>query len=178
MEQTIKLRCANCNKEFEKLDKEYRRQIKKGNNRFFCTRSCTAIKVNSEIQRIGNPQFLIPNNKKDEYTPFRWFILRSQYRGKRSSYGCDITVEYLKNLWEEQGGICSFTGWNLILPKSTSGWENSSPSNASVDRIDNSKGYMQGNVRFISIMANLARQIFTDEQLKEFCKAVTSYQRS
>lgn len=178
MEQIITLKCANCNTDFEKVAREYRRQIKKGNDRFFCTSSCAATKINSEIQRTGNSQFLIADNRRDEHTPFRWFVLRAQYRGKRKKYGSDITIEYLKKLWEEQKGICPFTGWNLILPKDTNGWENSNPINASLDRIDNSIGYMQGNVRFISVMANLARQSFTDDQLIDFCKTVTSYQRS
>lgn len=174
MEANIKLSCANCGTEFEKVAREYRRQVKKGHTRFFCTSSCAAIKINSEIERSGNPQFLVADNRRDEYTPFRWYVLRGQYRGKRKrKYGCDLTVEYLKQLWEEQKGICPITGWHLVLAKSTNKpWETSCPNNASIDRIDNSKGYMQGNVRFIAFMANLARQSFTDERLIDFCKAV------
>jgi len=175
MEKTIKLNCVNCNKEFEKVAKEYRRQIKKGNARFFCTGSCAATKINSEIPRIGNPQFLIADNRKDEYTPFRWFVLRGEYRNKKKGYGCDITPEYLKELWEKQQGTCPLTGWNLILPIDTRiGFSEKSIKNASLDRIDNSIGYMQGNVRFVAVMANLARQDFTDEQVIEFCKAVAN----
>lgn len=51
-------------------------------------------------------------------------------------------------------------------------WSVPSPWNASLDRIDNAKGYIQGNVRFITVMANLARSTFTDEQVLEFCHAV------
>lgn len=175
MEKTITLNCSNCNKEFEKEAKEYRRRIKKGNNRFFCTSSCAAVKINTEIVRVGNPQFLFADNRRDEYTPFRWFVLRAQYRGKRKKkYGSDVTVEYLKELWEKQKGICPFTGWKLSLPQDASKWDEKSTQNASLDRIDNSIGYMKDNVRFISVMANLARQDFTDEQVIEFCKAVVN----
>lgn len=173
MEPAIKISCANCNKDFDKVAREYRRQIKNGNTRFFCSSSCAAIKNNSEIERKGNPQFLIANNRKDEYTPFRWFVLRAQYRDRKKKYGCDLTVEYLKQLWEEQNGICPLTGWHLVLPKNTSkAWEIHSPDNASVDRIDCSKGYMEGNVRFIAFMANIARATFSDEQLIDFCRSV------
>jgi hypothetical protein len=45
--------------------------------------------------------------------------LRDKHRDKKKNYGCDITAEYLKQLWENQKGICPFTGWGLILPKDT-----------------------------------------------------------
>jgi hypothetical protein len=45
---------------------------------------------------------------------------------------------------------------------------------ASLDRIDNSKPYVQGNVRFISLMANYAKNDMTDAELVGFCKAVAS----
>jgi len=36
------------------------------------------------------------------------------------------------------------------------------------------KGYIKGNVRFVSLMANYCRNEFTDEDVKLFCEAVTS----
>ncbi len=174
MEAKIKVNCVNCDKEIEKEAREYRRQIKKGNTRFFCNNSCAAIKIKSEIERRGNPEYLLGHagNRRDEFTPFRWFVLRAQYRDRRKKYGCNLTVQYLKQLWEQQKGICSLSGWQLILPKDSDGWKEYLPTNASLDRIDNNLGYIEGNVRFISVMANIARQSFTDEQLIEFCKAV------
>lgn len=173
MENKIRINCSNCGKEFEKSAKEHRRQIKQGNTRFFCTSSCAAIKNNSEIKRKGNPEFLISSNRLDEFSPFRKFVSKAKYRDSMKNYGCDITIEYLKDLWEEQNGICPFTGWFLILPKDSNlGFEQTNPANASLDRIDNDKGYVRGNVRFVAFIANIARQNFTDDQLKDFCKAV------
>jgi hypothetical protein len=104
--------------------------------------------------------------------------LRGEYRSKHKKYDCNLTVQYLKQLWEKQKGICPFTGQELILPKNTTKpWEQALPMNASLDRLDNSKGYVEGNVRFIAFMANIARQSFTDEQLIDFCKTVTENQK-
>lgn len=73
--------------------------------------------------------------------------------------------------------MCPLTGWELTLPDDTTGWSDGpSMTNASLDRIDNTKGYVRGNVRFISVTANYARGILTDEQLVAFCYAVTTYQ--
>ena len=38
--------CHQCGIQFEKADKEIRRQEKEGRNYFFCNRSCTAISAN------------------------------------------------------------------------------------------------------------------------------------
>lgn len=81
-------------------------------------------------------------------------LLRSEYRDRNNKCGCDLTIEYIKQIWDDQNGICPLTGWALILPQGTAkGWETSDPSNASLDRIDPSKGYVKGNVRFIAYMA-------------------------
>lgn len=112
--------------------------------------------------------------KKDKYTPFRYFVLRAEYRGRNKKCKCNLTAKYLKRLWDKQNGICPLTSWSLILPANTGkAWDVSSPMNASLDRIDPNKGYVKGNVRFVSYMANLAKHKFTDEQLIDFCKAVT-----
>lgn len=170
--KTIKLTCATCGDVFDKRLNEYNRQIKSGKIRFFCNLSCACSKRNLENPTAGKIENLRPS-RKDEFTPFRWFILRAQYRDKQKKQTCNITVEYLKTLWESQKGICPLTGWNLMLPAGTlKAWDEKHPANASLDRIDNSKGYIEGNVRFISFMANIGRSTFSDEQLIEFCKAV------
>lgn len=174
-EKTIDLTCAVCNLTFKKICREYKRQLKAGRDRFFCSRNCAAIKNNEENPRKGNVANLIADNQLDEYSPFRWYVIRGEYRDRTKGYGCDLTVEYLKELWTRQNGVCSLSGCNLLLPKNTTkAWEIKSPYNASLDRIDNSKGYMQGNVRFVAYIANIARSTFSDDQLIEFCKAVAN----
>lgn len=48
MEKTVRLVCANCGKEFDKPAGEYRRRIKEGHTKFFCSRSCSAIAANKK----------------------------------------------------------------------------------------------------------------------------------
>ncbi|MEO1764581.1 MAG: hypothetical protein AAFR83_22070, partial [Cyanobacteria bacterium J06629_18] len=58
----------------------------------------------------------------------------------------------------------------------TSDWENNilHPKTASLDRIDSCKGYVFGNVQFVSLMANYAKRDFLEEELLRFCEAVNA----
>ena len=86
----------------------------------------------------------------------------------------DFDLIFLSNLWELQSGVCPLTGWKLELPKHSCGWKTKKNKlkRASLDRIDNSKGYIKGNIRFISVMANYCKNTFTDDDVKLFCEAV------
>jgi hypothetical protein len=176
IEKTVDIVCINCGKTFQKITREYKRQIKNGNNRFFCNLSCNALTRNKENPPPGNPQYLIPDNRRDEYTPFKWFVNHAKSRNKERKNPRDfnITVESVSQLWEKQKGICPFTGWALILPVDSEGHLEFKINNASLDRINNSIGYINGNIRFVSVMANFARNKFSDEDLISFCKAVAT----
>lgn len=166
----ISLICANCSGPLLKETREVNRWKKQGRNYFFCSPSCSTSHRN-KLQ--PKPQNLTRGGAIDDLSPFRWFMLRA--RSRKQHEPTDLNHIYIKDLWEKQNGICSITGWQLILPKDTGGWQESSPRNASIDRIENDRGYVQGNVRFIALIANLARGQFSDVELREFCKAVVKF---
>ena len=62
----------------------------------------------------------------------------------------------------------------LFTPNCTSEWDSNvlHPKTASLDRIDSCKGYVFGNVQFVSVMANYGKRDFLEEELLRFCKAV------
>ncbi len=69
-------------------------------------------------------------------------------------------------------GVCPFTKQKLEL-KTHNYKTHRNPYQASLDRIDNSKGYIKGNVRFVALIFNYARNDFSDEQVLDFCQKVT-----
>lgn len=178
----VELICAICGDPFQKESREYRRQIKSGRSYFFCNLSCQAVDRNRKNPPKGNIQNLglkrRRGNSCDLYTPYRWFLrIPLKRRGKNG--GSDLTLSFLRDLWAQQKGICPLTGWNLRRPLTSNGWTADNPfhiDSASLDRIDNTKGYLQGNVRFVAVIANYARNVFTDADVVKFASAVVQRQ--
>jgi len=108
-------------------------------------------------------------NLRDELTPFRYF--RRCIQGRKHKYA--LTLEYLKDTWEKQEGICPITGWKMNLPISTAGFKiRRDPRNASLDRIDSDGDYTEGNVRYVVLIANLAKNTWNDGTIYDFAQAV------
>ena len=71
-------------------------------------------------------------------------------RSKRKSRECGVTLDLLKRMHEKQLGRCAVSGIAFDLTGGTGG-----PFAPSLDRIDNSVGYEEGNVRLVCHAVNL-----------------------
>lgn len=92
-------------------------------------------------------------------------------RAKKWDVPCDIDGAYLLELYIEQDGKCPISGQSFEL-SNRNGVKNVLPNAMSVDRIESSKGYVKGNVRILSIIANYCRGRWTDEEVYTFCNQV------
>lgn len=81
-----------------------------------------------------------------------------------------ITVDHMMHVLRLQSGICPLTGISLTF---TSG-SGVVFTNASLDRINPKLGYIQGNVRIVTLWANYARNSLTDEDFFYFCNLVVA----
>ncbi|MGB3654265.1 MAG: hypothetical protein WBA41_24070 [Rivularia sp. (in: cyanobacteria)] len=131
-----------------------------------------SIDIDDTALRIS--ESVLGNSRRDKYSPFRQHLKLARRRVKSNGRECNITLEYLKQLWEKQDGRCPYTGWKLDNLQTTSEWNSNvlHPKTASLDRIDSCKGYVFGNVQFVSVMANYAKRDFLEEELLRFCRAV------
>lgn len=170
--KTIVLSCTVCSKEFERRAAEHKRNLKKG-RRVYCSLSCCSKDNLDNIPKSKrhHPENLDPTNRADEFSPFRWHFRNCKRRNKEFN----LTLEYLKELWEKQKGRCPYTGWKLKNMSNLSIVNQLplTPDRASLDRIDSSKGYVKGNVQFVSYMAQCAKHEFKEDQMIEFCDMVS-----
>jgi rubredoxin len=178
--KTILTQCTQCKTEFNMKLGEYKRGIKSGWKYKFCSKLCVANhrKANGKeiTERFKKWQHSEENKAHLKTFPSPWSPEDSGFRetlrrarNKKRSKTIEITIDDLKELWDKQKGICPYTGWELILPK----WKiRKSPKVASLDRIDSSKGYIVGNIQYVSVMVNYAKHDFLMEDMDSFCDAI------
>jgi len=107
--------------------------------------------------------------EKEYYKEKPWVRMTIEAK-KRKNLSFNITSEYIKSIWPEDNK-CPALGIELKR-----GVGKSIDSSPTLDRIDNSKGYIKGNVQ---IVCNLANRIMTSAtadqviQVGEYFKQVT-----
>lgn len=98
------------------------------------------------------------------------YLLRQILRRKIGKLqSCKIDIAYLKQLWESQRGICPYTGLKMIFPTH---WKEMtrvhSLEKVSLDRIDSSRGYVKGNVEFVCLGVNYAKNRWSRQEAIDF----------
>lgn len=75
-----------------------------------------------------------------------------------------LTKEYLDSLYKQQNGLCAITGDELP-----------GINESSLDRIDSTKPYQEGNVQWVSTQANLCKHTLSMPELLAFCRKVLDH---
>ena len=76
----------------------------------------------------------------------------------------NVSFDYLAELLIEQDFKCALTGWDIHA------MEVNSP--ASLDRIDSSIGYVEGNLQWVNSRVNMMKQQYSQEDFIKVCLAV------
>lgn len=181
----IELICEECQSTFEKPLKEYRRVSKRG-YRHFCSRHCgNEYKKKHGNEFIAHLDGWIKSDANKEHAKtigaagayarwghqdaFREFLRRARKTAASRGRTLDLTLDDIKAVWDNQNGLCPYTGWKLDLPKSTAKKQHNT---ASLDRIDSSLGYVKGNIQIVCVMANFAKSDFDESIMRQFCQAI------
>jgi hypothetical protein len=85
----------------------------------------------------------------------------------------DLELEYAWSLFEKQDRRCALSGVPLSF-----GPRYSPNLTASLDRIDNSKGYVEGNVQWVHKTINIMRNALSIYEFIEWCRQVGDFTRS
>lgn len=100
----------------------------------------------------------------------KWSVIKAG--AKKRKIGFDISIEYAWNLFVEQDKKCALTGMNIEFGKTATDFE---ATTASLDRIDSSIGYVEGNVQWVHKNVNLMKSHLGQREFVDLCKMVASY---
>lgn len=157
--------CSNpsCGVEFLKDKSELNRNKKIGRKNY-CSLKCCGIDNHSHLNKYveENVKYILPFTKgrRDEFTGLREHFRRV----KKRHHEFNIDLSDLLNQWEKQGGICIYSGVKLFHPNE--GGDNINT--ASLDRIDSNLGYVKGNIQFISMACNYAKNNMSHDDMLRF----------
>jgi hypothetical protein len=174
--KTTTVSCAHCGKEFDRCAAEVKRSERLG-RKHYCSRACCGKDNNDHLLRTDEFGNLSPDNKLDQYSPFRDHLKKARMHSTKRPKDFSITLEDLKSQWEKQQGRCPYTDWELENPPTTGHKTQLHPARASLDRIDSARGYTADNIQFVAYMANCAKNSFPEEKLFEFCQAVAAMRK-
>lgn len=94
-------------------------------------------------------------------------FLTAKWRAPRRNLSFELTLDDVRHLYESQRGRCAISGRKLGWERKGSPQYHKAPYAPSLDRLDNSKGYVHGNVRLACVAANFAlgewgEEVFAD----------------
>lgn len=94
---------------------------------------------------------------------------------KAANRGIEVKVSlaYCNALFEQQAGRCALSG----LPLSFGRRRDVTATTASLDRIDSSLPYEEGNVQWVHKKINLMKNSLSDEEFVSLCRTVSEHNR-
>lgn len=104
-----------------------------------------------------------------ELSGFNWSRILNG--AKERGIEVKITIQHAWELFEKQNRKCALTGDILTFPTKNSSYDGT----ASLDRIDSSKGYVEGNVQWVHKHINTIKWDLTQEDFIKWCKKVANY---
>ena len=93
------------------------------------------------------------------------FLSKIRNSARKRNLNINVTLEYLDTVYERQNKLCALPG--SPLPQDE----------CSPDRIDNSKGYVIGNIQLTHKKLNIMRHALSIEEFIYFCNKVTEYHK-
>jgi hypothetical protein len=79
------------------------------------------------------------------------------------------TIDYANEIFEKQNGLCALTNVKLYFGRCRFSHE----TNASLDRIDSNKGYIEGNIQWVLKDINFMKSNHNQDYFISLCKLVS-----
>lgn len=98
------------------------------------------------------------------------YYRRIQRRAESSGQEFTVTPEYLWDMYQSQGGVCAVTGLGIPFNRRTA-----DPCDASLDRIDSTRGYVVGNVQWVHKDINKMKMDLPMDRFLDLCRLAVSH---
>ena len=158
--------------DFKRVTRPAGKDVKNGSLKFYW--ECKVCKVeygpSSGTAIFKSERSKCCQRRYDEKSNYKGFRLitgskMTQYKdsARRRGLVFEIDAEYLWSVWEAQKGQCAYTGLPIELNR-----------DASLDRIDSSRGYVKGNVHWVMWKINRMKLNIPHEEFIQLCSLVSS----
>ena len=98
-----------------------------------------------------------------------WTLIKK--RAKKRGYIINISIQYGWDLYIKQNKKCALSGLPIMFAISN---KKSSETTASLDRIDSTKGYVEGNVQWVYKPINIMKNIYEQNYFISLCKLIAN----
>lgn len=153
--------CKNCNIT-KKIEEFGIVTYKKGNS---CIRNtCKECMKSLQRQRYNN---IVENNiGLSANKSVESWITKIVYKASTRNKLFEIDKNYVISIFEKQNGKCAISGETLTFHK------NNLSTNISLDRIDSSKGYIEGNIQLVCAYVNIMKWNKSTDELLFWCNKI------
>lgn len=104
------------------------------------------------------------------------YFNKKRYDADKRGLEFNVTIEYLYDLFIKQNKKCNLSGVDITMSTTYQAAKYNKKMSASLDRIDNTKGYIEGNCQWLHWKINRMKRDFSVEQLIYYCQLVIQKQ--
>lgn len=91
---------------------------------------------------------------------------------RKETHDFTITKEDLHELYDQQKGICAYSGVEMTNIKDGEGYH---LTNISIDRVNNDLGYVKGNIALVCLSVNMMKYTMELKDLIKWCKLIAKH---
>jgi hypothetical protein len=100
------------------------------------------------------------------------FLATIKASAKKRNLVFEVSYKYLWDLFITQNRKCAYSGIEIFFSRNNIEHINGDAT-ASLDRIDSSKGYVEGNLQWLHKRINVMKGNMSEQEFLNFCEAVT-----
>lgn len=98
-------------------------------------------------------------------------VKSARTRAKKKGLPFDLTREYVTSMFNNQDGLCYYSGLPMNIVKSDV-TKTHDPLKMSLDCVDPSKGYVEGNVVWCAYCVNALKLKMSKDDMVDICRAI------